>query len=221
MPAFMPPAVLSHLSKNCKDERVRQCAEHSMKMGNAMRGHRKKRLECGHEDNAHYEKVMQDISDDDEVDDDVKQQARPKKTKKGGKRSNGAVADGEAPADGAQGLAGPEEDDAAEGAGDEDAAKSTDKPSTNAKKDTKALQEQNDHDGDGQSKTGFFRGIYNSNNEGDPSDTTTFNFLPGKKLRLEGQRSVSDKAANQAYQNTLKVLEFYKKFCEHRCSVLY
>ncbi|KAI1419857.1 hypothetical protein F5Y12DRAFT_775863 [Xylaria sp. FL1777] len=48
-----------------------------------------------------------------------------------------------------------------------------------------------------------YRAVYNANNTQDESD------LPGTVLRVEGQKAVSDTAANQAYDNAGNVLSFY------------
>jgi Thermolysin metallopeptidase, catalytic domain len=61
----------------------------------------------------------------------------------------------------------------------------------------------------------FWRGVYDL--EGRGSDQTnakweaSLKLLPGKAVRLEGQPAVKDKAVNEAYDNCLKVLDFYKK----------
>ncbi|KAI1278334.1 metalloprotease [Xylaria sp. FL0933] len=48
-----------------------------------------------------------------------------------------------------------------------------------------------------------YRAVYNANNTQDEST------LPGTVLRVEGQKAVSDEAANQAYDNAGNVLSFY------------
>ncbi|KAI0433771.1 metalloprotease [Xylaria sp. FL1042] len=48
-----------------------------------------------------------------------------------------------------------------------------------------------------------YRAVYNANNTQDEND------LPGTVLRVEGQKAVSDQAANQAYDNAGNVLSFY------------
>jgi hypothetical protein len=60
----------------------------------------------------------------------------------------------------------------------------------------------------------FTRGIYDL--EGQGSDETTaewrasLELLPGTPARLEGQDAIEDQAVNEAYDNTLVVLNFYK-----------
>ncbi|KAI0904371.1 metalloprotease [Ustulina deusta] len=48
-----------------------------------------------------------------------------------------------------------------------------------------------------------YRAVYNANNTQDEND------LPGAVVRVEGQKAVSDEAANQAYDNAGNVLSFY------------
>lgn len=49
----------------------------------------------------------------------------------------------------------------------------------------------------------FWRAVYDAQN------TTSERGLPGKVVRVEGQKPSSDKAVNEAYDNVGKVLEFY------------
>jgi Zn-dependent metalloprotease len=44
----------------------------------------------------------------------------------------------------------------------------------------------------------------------------TYRLLPGKLARSEGQAPVDDEHANQAYENCLKVLEFYRQVLGYR-----
>lgn len=55
--------------------------------------------------------------------------------------------------------------------------------------------------------SGFYRAVHDAKNDDDEDN------LPGVALRVEGQKPVADEAANAAYDNIGKVLEFYlKKF---------
>ena len=56
----------------------------------------------------------------------------------------------------------------------------------------------------------FHRGVYDLQHQGDENNLG--DLLPGKPVRLEGQPPAKDKAVNEAYDNSLKVLEFYRKF---------
>ncbi|KAI1812421.1 metalloprotease [Poronia punctata] len=49
-----------------------------------------------------------------------------------------------------------------------------------------------------------YRAVYDAHHDQDEAD------LPGKVLRTEGQKAVSDEAANQAFDNAGNVLSFYK-----------
>ncbi|KAK3376999.1 metalloprotease [Lasiosphaeria ovina] len=60
-------------------------------------------------------------------------------------------------------------------------------------------------------ETGFWRGVYDMKNKGDANKPWTFSLLPGRAVRLEGQAPSKDKAVNEAYDNALNVLQFYKK----------
>jgi len=44
----------------------------------------------------------------------------------------------------------------------------------------------------------------------------TYKLLPGKLVRAEGQPAPGDKKVNEAYDNVLKVLEFYEKIFKYR-----
>jgi Zn-dependent metalloprotease len=61
----------------------------------------------------------------------------------------------------------------------------------------------------------FWRGIYDLEGEGSVETLAqwraSLELLPGKPVRLEGQPAVEDKAVNEAYDNCLKVLDFFKK----------
>lgn len=61
----------------------------------------------------------------------------------------------------------------------------------------------------------FHRGVYDMQHRGDGDDSRTFRYLPGKVIRVEGQPLVKDKNVNEAYDNCLKVLEFYKKVFDY------
>ncbi|KAI1819469.1 metalloprotease [Xylaria intraflava] len=50
-----------------------------------------------------------------------------------------------------------------------------------------------------------YRAVYDAHNDDDEAD------LPGTVLRIEGQKAVSDLAANQAFDNAGNVLRFYKE----------
>ena len=54
----------------------------------------------------------------------------------------------------------------------------------------------------------FHRGVYDMEHQGNEDDLGP---LPGKPVRVEGQAPTEDVSVNQAYDNCLKVLEFYKK----------
>ena len=54
----------------------------------------------------------------------------------------------------------------------------------------------------------FHRGVYDMQNQGGESDLGS---LPGNPVRVEGQPPTQDDSVNQAYDNCLKVLDFYKK----------
>ncbi|KAM7192401.1 protease PrtS [Naviculisporaceae sp. PSN 640] len=62
------------------------------------------------------------------------------------------------------------------------------------------------------SETGFYRYVYDMQGKGDDERPTTLRLLPGKLVRSEGDPDTSDKATDEVYTNTLKVLEFYKQF---------
>ncbi|KAJ2891845.1 putative peptidase thermolysin protein [Zalerion maritima] len=51
----------------------------------------------------------------------------------------------------------------------------------------------------------FYRAVYDAENSMNEQD------LPGKKVRVEGEDPVEDKAINQAYSNAGEVLKFYKE----------
>jgi hypothetical protein len=53
--------------------------------------------------------------------------------------------------------------------------------------------------------TGFYRAVYDAKNDPDEDD------LPGKVLRVEGQKAIEDATANDAYDNVGRVLDFYLK----------
>ena len=57
----------------------------------------------------------------------------------------------------------------------------------------------------------FHRGVYDMQHHGNGSDPRSFRLLPGKAIRAEGQPASSDKVVNQAFDNCLKVLDFYQK----------
>jgi len=44
----------------------------------------------------------------------------------------------------------------------------------------------------------------------------TYRLLPGKLVRSEGQEPVADENANQAYENCVKVLDFYQQVLDYR-----
>jgi Zn-dependent metalloprotease len=44
----------------------------------------------------------------------------------------------------------------------------------------------------------------------------TYRLLPGKLVRSEGQAPVDDENANQAYENCVKVLDFYRQVLDYR-----
>ncbi|KAK0629397.1 hypothetical protein B0T17DRAFT_589193 [Bombardia bombarda] len=52
-------------------------------------------------------------------------------------------------------------------------------------------------------KDGFYRAVYDARHDADESD------LPGSVVRVEGQQAVKDTAANEAFDNVGKVLDFY------------
>ncbi|KAK3380974.1 metalloprotease [Podospora didyma] len=54
--------------------------------------------------------------------------------------------------------------------------------------------------------SGFYRAVY------DAKKTEDENKLPGKIVRVEGQKASTDVVVNEAYDNVGKVLDFYKKF---------
>lgn len=56
----------------------------------------------------------------------------------------------------------------------------------------------------------FWRGVYTVRNQGELSAESIEPFLPGDPARLEGQPRTQDPAVNQAYDNCLEVLKFYK-----------
>jgi len=51
--------------------------------------------------------------------------------------------------------------------------------------------------------TGFYRAVYDAKNDPDEED------LPGKVVRVEGQKAGKDDAVNDAYDNVGRVLDFY------------
>jgi Zn-dependent metalloprotease len=61
----------------------------------------------------------------------------------------------------------------------------------------------------------FWRGVYDLQGQGvaDTGDEwmASLALLPGIPIRLEGQPVVEDTAVNEAYDNCLKVLDFYKE----------
>jgi Zn-dependent metalloprotease len=61
----------------------------------------------------------------------------------------------------------------------------------------------------------FYRGVYDMETQGDPEPDSTWDLLPGKPVRVEGQPPTQDKDVNQAYDSCLKVLEFYKKVFDY------
>ena len=61
----------------------------------------------------------------------------------------------------------------------------------------------------------FWRGVYTVKNQGELSVSSILPFLPGDPARLEGQPSSEDPAVNQAYDNCLQVLKFYKTVFNH------
>ena len=63
--------------------------------------------------------------------------------------------------------------------------------------------------------SGFWRGVYTVKNQGQTEVETFAQFLPGDAARLEGQPSTRDPAVNQAYDNCLEVLKFYKTVFNH------
>ena len=44
----------------------------------------------------------------------------------------------------------------------------------------------------------------------------TYRLLPGRLVRSEGQAPVDDEHANQAYENCVKVLDFYNQVLDYR-----
>jgi len=52
---------------------------------------------------------------------------------------------------------------------------------------------------------GFYRAVYDAKNDPDEED------LPGKVVRVEGQKAVTDQTANDAFDNVGRVLDFYLK----------
>ena len=62
----------------------------------------------------------------------------------------------------------------------------------------------------------FVRAVYDMETQGDPNDQSTMDLLPGKPVRLEGQAAVDDKAVNEAYDNALKVLQFYEQVFSYK-----
>ena len=54
-----------------------------------------------------------------------------------------------------------------------------------------------------QPSTGFYRAVYDAKNDPDEDD------LPGKVVRVEGQKAGKDETANDAYDNVGRVLDFY------------
>lgn len=62
----------------------------------------------------------------------------------------------------------------------------------------------------GDTIVGFWRGVYDVKNQGDSDSGNIYPFLPGEPARLEGQSENPDKSVNQAFDNCLEVLEFYK-----------
>ena len=61
----------------------------------------------------------------------------------------------------------------------------------------------------------FHRGVYDMRCQGDGNDSSTFRLLPGKPIRVEGQPPAHDKNVNEAYDNCLQVLQFYKKVFDY------
>ncbi|GAB1317836.1 Protease PrtS [Madurella fahalii] len=61
-------------------------------------------------------------------------------------------------------------------------------------------------------ETGFMRSVYDMQNGGNAEDPSSFDLLPGKEARMEGQDATSDEEVNEAYDMALQVLQFYKKF---------
>jgi len=61
----------------------------------------------------------------------------------------------------------------------------------------------------------FHRGVYDMETKGSPEPDSTWDLLPGKPVRLEGQPATKDKDVNQAYDSCLKVLQFYKQFFDY------
>jgi hypothetical protein len=69
--------------------------------------------------------------------------------------------------------------------------------------------------GSRETATGFMRSVYNMQNGGDVQDPSTFDLLPGKPARMEGEKATKDEEVNEAYDMALHVLQFYKKFLNY------